>query len=211
MGPKQFQNRIIIWHIFFRILNLLANWKLIDYLAEIHGNSHISNPTSKFFWLHCAAGLGRATRGVWGRLISIIGSALRNSNLDLVTSAELNQAARLDGDATHCGTTCEKLDRILFFDRKYSVFFWNSSAGFPKKSKMSIPVLILPFFSLWGLTWPVLRSLRLRLNLTLSGLQIQSEHRLNQRVNPSPALRGFLWYGISVVGPFGLPGQYWKN
>ena len=48
---------------------------------------------------------------------------MRNSNLDLVTSAELNQAARLDGDATHCGTTCEKLDRIIFFDLKYSVFF----------------------------------------------------------------------------------------
>ena len=92
-------------------------------LLKIHGNKHISNPTSKIIWLFCAAGLGRATRGVWGRLISIIGSALRNSNLDLVTSAELNQAARLDGDATHCGTTCEKLDRITFFDRKESVFF----------------------------------------------------------------------------------------
>ena len=120
---------------FFRILNLLANWKLIDYLAEIHGNSHISNPTSKFFWLHCAAGLGRATRGVWGRLISIIGSALRNSNLDLVTSAELNQAARLDGDATHCGTTCEKLDRIIFLTASTVYFFGTQVQGSPKNQR----------------------------------------------------------------------------
>jgi len=28
---------------------------------------------------------------------------------------------------------------------------------------------------------------------------------------PSPALRGFWWYGISVSGPFEQPGQYIKK
>ena len=28
---------------------------------------------------------------------------------------------------------------------------------------------------------------------------------------PSPALRGFWWYEISVSGPFGQPGQYIKK
>ena len=28
---------------------------------------------------------------------------------------------------------------------------------------------------------------------------------------PSPALRGFWWYGISISGPYGQPGQYIKK
>ena len=49
-----------------------------------------------------------------GRLISIIGSALRNSNLDLVTSAELNQRARQQrrrrrGITQRCGSAGEIL------------------------------------------------------------------------------------------------------
>ena len=69
---------------------------------------------------------------------------MRNSNLDLVTSAELNQAARLDGDATHCGTTCEKLDRIIFSTASTSVFFGTQET---KKIKMSTLVLILTFLA----------------------------------------------------------------
>ena len=40
--------------------------------------------------------------------------------------------------------------------------------------------------------------------------QLGCNTSLNTEI-PSPALRGFWWYGIFVFGPFGQLGQFWKK